>query len=76
MSRYTKLTDGAMITNLDESGDTKYYSYVRPDGSWVIMQSSSSGTVFKYAIGNKDYSTRWTNRASLNYKFAYEYPEL
>ena len=76
MGRYTKLTDGAMITNVDEAGDPKFYGYTRPDGSWVIMQASSSDTIYKYAMGGRNYTTRWTNRASLNYKFAYEFPEL
>lgn len=76
MSRYTKITDGASIANVDDTGDPSYYGYSRTDGSWVIQKGSSSGTVYTYAIGRGNYATAWTNRASLTYKRADEWPEM
>ena len=43
-----------------------YFGYVALDGSWYIKKiDTSSGTT--YTKGNSDYSTAWTNRASLSY---------
>lgn len=53
--------------NVDESSDPKYYGFLDRDGNWYILKSATSGTVFTYAKGVTDYSTNWTNRASLTY---------
>lgn len=53
-------------SNVDESGDPKYYGFVDRDGNWYIMRNTS-GTDFAYSRGITDYSTNWTNRAALSY---------
>lgn len=52
-----------------DTDSPRYYGYEAIDGSWFIVKESSSGNVqsFRYARGNVNYSTNWTNRASLSY---------
>jgi|MudIll2142460700_1097286.scaffolds.fasta_scaffold05221_7 hypothetical protein len=50
------------ISDIDESGATKYYGYVTGKGQWYIMQVTS--TAVRYAKGDTGYTTNWTNRAS------------
>lgn len=53
------------ISDLDESGVTKYYGYLDADGAWYILQLTSS--TGRYIKGASNYTTNWTNRASLTY---------
>lgn len=53
------------ISDLDESGTTKYYGYLDADGAWYILQLTS--TTGRYIKGTSSYSTNWTNRVSLSY---------
>jgi hypothetical protein len=63
------ILDDKLIVNVDTAnGGFDYFGYLRKDGSWAIMKSTTStAAVVTYAIGSSDYSTNWTNRASLTY---------
>ena len=55
-------------TNIDASSPA-YYGFVGPEGEGVIIKETVSGavTTYTYSKFSSDYSTNWTNRASLTY---------
>jgi hypothetical protein len=61
-----KPTDGYSISELDDSSSPSYYGFVHKNGSWYISRESATGT-YRYSKGSSDFSTNWTNRASLSY---------
>lgn len=68
MQRLSSLTDGTLIANIDEAnGGYDYFGLIRHDGSWVIMRKTIATDTFLYKIGAENYSSNWTNRASLSY---------
>lgn len=44
---------------------TYYYGYKDSTGRWYIV--SQDGYAFRYARGDSDYDTNWTDRDSLTY---------
>lgn len=60
-------TDGYEITELDDSGSTVYYGFVKKDGSWYILQDTSGA--FRYYKGTSNFTTYWTNRTSITYDY-------
>jgi len=60
--------DKWQISDVDESVDPKYYGFLDASGAWYILQNTS-GTSFRYVMGIADYTTSWTNRASLTYDY-------
>ena len=68
---------GYQPSDIDDSGSTKYYGFVKKDGRWYIMRQSSSGA-FRYAkgaplaAGGGVYSDAWTDRTHLTYSYFYE----
>lgn len=63
-----KPTDGYNITEIDDTGLDTYYGYVNKEGAWFIQKESSSGA-YRYTKGSSDFSTNWTNKASLTYDY-------
>jgi hypothetical protein len=59
------------ITDADESGDPRYYSYCDINGSWVIMSQNASTGAHRYISGKSDYATNWTGRAGLSYDYIF-----
>jgi len=60
-------------TDLDESGDPKYYGFMTTNGFWYIMRITNAGAVRYTATANSSsdiYANAWINRAIL----AYDYP--
>lgn len=53
-----------------------YYGFTRPDGSFRILREKTDGTEYRLAIGKSDYTTNFTNRATLTYKRSNELPRL
>ena len=53
------------ISDIDESGTTKYYGYLNENGKWYIMEVT--GTTVRYASGISLFSTNWANRIALTY---------
>ena len=69
------------LSDVDETGTTKYYGYLKKDGDWIIEQyNSTTGTrrfakndeLIKRTEEEKDYKRAWENRASLQYFYFYE----
>lgn len=57
---------GYSISDIDDAvSDPIYFGFLKGDGSWYIMRKASGA--WRYAAGNEDYSTNWTNRAGLTY---------
>lgn len=47
------------------SGGFNYYGYLKTNGSYYIMRETLSTGAYRYIKGTSDYTTNWTNRASL-----------
>jgi len=55
------------ISDIDDASDPKYYGFLDKDGNWYILKETS-GT-YRYEHGSANYTTNWTNRASLTYNY-------
>ena len=58
------------LTDLDSQGNPSaskphYFGYIDKLGNWYIMRLTD--TTSRFTRGDEDYSTGWTNRASLTY---------
>lgn len=55
------------------STSVKYYGFLEPRGNWYILKNdpSASAKTYRYAFGDSDYETAWTNRASLTYGYPF-----
>lgn len=64
-------TDRYKASDVDAPGTTNYYGFVSAQGAWYVLQEVISGTssTYRFASGTSDYSTNWTNRASLTYDY-------
>ena len=62
-------TNWYAISDLDESGTTKYYWFIDWAGAWYILQITS--TTARYIKGAATYTTNRTNRAGLSYDYYY-----
>jgi hypothetical protein len=60
-------TDGYNINQLDDSTPA-YYGFTDKDGNWFIMREDASGN-YRYTRGGTDFTTNWTNRATLSYDY-------
>lgn len=49
-----------------------YYGLVNHLGWWIIIKDNVSTGATRYAAGQGNYSTSWTDRASLTYGYYYE----
>lgn len=61
-------TDGYEITEIDDTSSPAYYGFLKKNGYWYIMKEDSTGA-YRYSKGTSDFSTNWTNRASLTYNY-------
>lgn len=60
-------TDGYKISELDDASPA-YYGFLEKAGAWYILKEDASGT-YRYSKGTSNFSTNWTNRASLTYDY-------
>ena len=62
------MTDSYFSVDQDNS-EPAYYGFQARDGTWYILRATTSGATVSrlYARGTSDYSTNWTNRATLAY---------
>ncbi len=60
-------TDGYKISQIDDASPA-YYGFVNKAGAWFILKEDSSGN-YRYTKGASNFSTNWTNRASLTYDY-------
>ena len=63
-----------VVSDEDESSDPKYYGFLSYDGTWIIMEHTASSGSYRFASGHEDYTTNYTNRASLTYKYYNQLP--
>ena len=61
-------TDGYKISEIDDASSPAYYGFVDKTGAWFVMKEDSSGA-YRYVKGNSNFSSNWTNRASLTYGY-------
>ena len=61
--------DNYKASDEDNTTDYDYYSYLDKDGNWIIEQINNSTMAHRYIKGTSDYTTNWTNRASLTYNY-------
>lgn len=66
MANWPTGLNGYSISDMDTTSDPKYFGYMDDSGEWYIMKMTTSSE-FRYVRGSTDYSTNWTNRASLSY---------
>lgn len=59
-------TDGYSISELDDATIPAYFGFTNKDSAWYIMREDATGG-YRYVAGTSDFSTNWTNRASLTY---------
>jgi hypothetical protein len=61
---------GYRNANSDENtGGTSYYGFIDTEGNWYVMKRVESGVTatITFSRGTTNYSTNWTDRASLTY---------
>ena len=59
-----------LASDVDESGDTKYYGFLSRSGAWYIMTVTDIAT--RYSKGSSGYVAAWTGRAALEYDYLNE----
>lgn len=57
------------ISDIDDASNPKYYGFLKADGGWYILKEDTTNKTYRYAKGDSDYSTAWTNRASQTYNY-------
>lgn len=55
------------ISDIVNDSEIKYYGFIKNDGSWYIMKDNNGE--YRYAKGDDDYPTAWTNRATQTYDY-------
>jgi hypothetical protein len=58
-------TDEYKASDMDDS-DPSYFGFIKADGGWYILKIEDN--TYRYIKGDDNYSTNWTNRASLSYQ--------
>jgi hypothetical protein len=61
------------IADKDADASPNYYGFTDAFGAWYIMKEtvSAGADTYRYCKGANDYTTNWTNRASLSYDYFY-----
>lgn len=59
------------VVDKDDDASPNYYGFVDSIGNWYILKEtvSAGADTYRYCKGGSDYSTNWTNRASLTYDY-------
>lgn len=60
------------IADEDKATTTKYYGMTTRAGAWLISQHNTTTGAYRYAVGKTGYTTNWTGRAALTYKYFYQ----
>jgi hypothetical protein len=63
--------DAYKISDKDDDASPNYYGFVSKNGAWYILKETvlAGADTYRYAKGSSDYTTNWTNRASLSYDY-------
>ena len=59
------------LSDQDETTTKKYYGFVNAEGGWVIQRWDTAVDQFRWSGGRNNFTTAWTNRASLSYDYYY-----
>ena len=51
------------------TGEVDYYGFLDRNGNWYIQQYDYNNGTIRYIRGSSDYTTNWTNRESLTYRY-------
>ncbi len=51
------------------TGGVDYYGFLDRNGNWYIQQYDYNNGTIRYIRGSSDYTTNWTNRESLTYRY-------
>ena len=67
----TSPTSNYKISDKDDDASPNYYGFLNASGGWYIMKEivSAGADTYRYIKGSSDYTTNWTNRASLSYDY-------
>ena len=51
--------------------NNRYFGFQKYDGNWYILKTTGAALTqsHRYVAGTDDFSTNWTNRASLSYDY-------
>lgn len=60
----------------ENEGGYNYFGFTCSAGTWRILREKLDGTEYRLAIGNKEYTTAFSNRATLTYKLSNALPRL
>ena len=61
--------DNYKITDIDDDASPNYFGFVDADGGWYILKEDTSAKTYRYATDRSDYTTNWTNRATIDYDY-------
>ena len=59
------------VSDVDDDASPNYYGFIDADGNWYILKETvaAGNNTYRYAKGASDYTTNWTNRATLTYDY-------
>lgn len=62
---------GYSLTDQYRTSGTRYSGFLNAKGEWYILKETmtSSTSSYRFCKGSTDYTTNWTNRASLSYDY-------
>jgi hypothetical protein len=60
------------FSDMDVASNPMYFGFIEKDGAWKILEFNTTNGTMRYAMGTTSYTTNWTNRAALTYKYYYE----
>lgn len=65
------ILEGYYISDKDDDASPNYYGFLDKNGNWYIIKEtvSAGADTYRYAKGSTNYTTNWTNRASLSYDY-------
>jgi hypothetical protein len=66
---FNSLLEHYHVSDMDTATDPKYFGYLGKDSNWYILQLDETNGTLRYVKGIDDYTTNWTNRASLTYDY-------
>lgn len=58
------------VNDIDDSTSTEYYGFTKPDATWLVKGITDTGVSYATVANNgsvADYTTAWTNKATLTY---------
>ena len=57
------------VSDVDDDASPNYFGFMDAAGAWYILKEDTTAKTYRYIAGKTDYTTNWTNRASLTYTY-------